>query len=365
MSALLKIFAIMLLCAIAYLSLWPVSIKPVAWEAPVNSGYSGEFVVNNKLNQPEKLGLDGLHGPEAAVYDSNGNLFASTHEGWILRWADDDPAPEKWVDVKGRPLGLAFDQQDNLWVANAYSGLQKVTPAKVVTTELTEVAGVEVRYADDVVVAPNGKIYFSDASTRFGAKESGGTLAASLLDIMEHSDNGRIIEFDPSSGANRVILEDLTFSNGVAADAAGEFLLVVETGEYRVIKYWLTGAKQGQSEVIINNLPGFPDNIHRGRGGRYWLGLTAPRSELLDKLASKPFYRKVVQRLPAFMQPQVLHYGMVIAVDEQGEVKANLQSPNGDVYTTTGAAESDEFLVVTSLTSPFLARYRKSVLGLD
>jgi len=182
---------------------------------------------------------------------------------------------------------------------------------------------------------------------------------------MEHSNNGRIIEFDPSSQTNKVLLGDLSFANGVALAPNNDFLLVVETGEYRVIKVWLQGALEGQVQEVISNLPGFPDNIHRGLQGRYWLGLTSPRSSIVDKLANKPFLRKVVQRLPAIMRPQVVHYGMVIAIDENGNVLANLQSPSGALYTTTGASESGEFLYISSLTAPFLAKIKKSDLGLN
>jgi len=82
-------------------------------------------------------------------------------------------------------------------------------------------------------------------------------------------------------------------------------------------------------------------------------------------MAGKPFVRKMVQRLPAFMRPQAAHYGMVIAINGNGDVLANLQSPDGLVYTTTGASETEEFLFVTSLNAPFLAKYRKSDLGLN
>jgi len=205
------------------------------------------------------------------------------------------------------------------------------------TTEVTEVEGVAVRYADDLAVAPNGKIYLSDASTRFAASDYESTLAASLLDIMEHSDNGRVIEFDP---------------------------IVAETGEYRIWKHWISGVDAGKSEVIIDNLPGFPDNVHIGENGRYWVGLTAPRSDVLDDLSGEPFWRSVIQRLPEMMRPQVVPYGMVFAIDENGNVLENLQAPNGEVYATTGVAESKQHIYVTSLTAPFLARYKKSDLDI-
>jgi len=93
-------------------------------------------------------------------------------------------------------------------------------------------------------------------------------------------------------------VDDLTFANGVAIDPSGRFLIVAETGEYRIHKISLDSTDKGQSSVILDNLPGFPDNVHIGQNGRYWIGLAAPRVKILDDLASKPFLRKVVQRLP-------------------------------------------------------------------
>jgi hypothetical protein len=230
---------------------------------------------------------------------------------------------------------------------------------------VSEVDGIAVRYADDVAVALNGKIYFSDASTRFSAKEQKGTLDASLLDIMEHSDNGRIIEFDPSNNAAKVVKSNLTFANGVAADPSGDYIYFAETGEYRVWRMPISGPKAYQSEVIIDNLPGFVDNVHMGLNGRIWLGLTTPRIPIVDDLAGEPFWRKVIQRLPPMMKPQISPYGVVIAIDSNGKVLQNLQSPSGAVYATTGVAESQEYIYVTSLTAPFLARYEKTNLQIQ
>ena len=365
MSAVLRTLGIILLCAFGYLFLWPVPVEPVAWEAPKDRGFVDEFAPNQKLESFTRLTLGELHGPEAAVHKSDGVLYATTHEGWIIRWAQDQVDAEKWVDLGGRPLGLDFDAAGNLWVANAYSGLQKVTADGKVELVLTEVDGVALRYADDLAVTPDGKIYLSDASTRFAAEDAGGTLEASLLDILEHSDNGRVIEYDPATGASKTVMQGMTFANGVAADPAGRFILVAETGEYKVLKFWLKGDKQGQTETIIDNLPGFPDNIHTGKNGRFWVGFASPRSKPVDDLAGKPFLRKVVQRLPPFMRPQPVHYGAVFAIDEEGKVLENLQAPDGSVYTTTGVAEADEVLYVTSLTAPFLAKYQKKDLGVD
>lgn len=360
----IKSILIVVFFVLGYLLFWPVPVEPVAWKAPVNLGYVGDFEVNHKLENFESLGVAGLHGPEAAVTSATGDLYATTHEGWIVRWLNGGGEPEKWVNLGGRPLGLAFDREGNLWVANAYTGLQKITPQKQVSTEVTEVAGVAVRYADDLDIAPDGKILFSDASTKFAAEDWQSTLGASLLDLMEHGLHGRIIEYDPATQQSRVVMDQLSFANGVAIDPSGAFALIAETGSYRVWRLWLQGAQQGNSEVIIDNLPGFPDNVHVGQEGRFWVGLTSPRSKALDDLSENPGLRKIVQRLPAFMRPNVVNYGMVFAIDGNGNVLANLQSPKGVVYATTGVAETTESLYITSLTAPFLAKVAKRDLGL-
>ena len=365
MGALLKILGISIVLSLAYLLAWPVDVKPVSWTAPVSQGYVGDFAINQKLESFERLGMGELSGPEAAVHSPDGSLIATTHEGWLIRWDGEQTQGTPFIKVGGRPLGLDFDAQGNLWIANAYTGLMKLSPLGELTTEVAEVDGVAVRYADDVAVAPSGKVYFSDASTRFSAKQYNSTLGASLLDIMEHSATGRIIEFDPISRLAKTVMANLSFANGVAADPLGRFIIVAETGEYRVWKHWLAGPKTGKSEVIIDNLPGFPDNVHIGQNGRYWVGLTTPRVDILDTLAGKPFWRSVIQRLPEAMRPQISPYGMVFAIDENGAVLENLQAPSGAAYATTGVAESNEYLYVTSLTAPFLARYKKTELGVE
>jgi len=361
----LKFVAVLAVILLAYLLVWPVPVSPKAWVEPPLASYTGDFVVNNKLSDFTKLPFDGLNGPEAVIqHPQTGELYATSHGGWVVRWPAGSGAPKRWVNLGGRALGIAFDQSGNLWAANAYVGLQKVSPDGEITTELDTADGVAIRYADDLAILPDGKIYLSDASTKFVAEDWGGTLEASLLDLMEHGLYGRIIEYDPNTRQSRVVMRDLSFANGVAADPAGNFILVVETGEYRIWKYWLRGAKAGTQEVIIAGVPGFPDNIHRGQDGRFWVGLAAPRVDILDKFANRPAIRKMMQRMPKFTHPKPQLYGLVFAINDQGQVQHNLQDPSGSVYTTTGAYETDEYLYVSSLTAPFVARYSKLELGI-
>jgi len=281
-----------------------------------------------------------------------------------VRLHPDGSNPEIWADTGGRPLGIDFDARGRLIVADAYRGLLMVSKNGKVTKLATVAEGIPIKYADDVDVAANGLIYFSDASTKFGAREYGGTYTASLLDIMEHGGHGRLLAYDPADRRARTLLTGLNFANGVAVAHDQASVLVNETGSYRVLRYWIDGPRQGQSEPVIEALPGFPDNLSTGMNGRYWVALIAPRNDLLDSLADKPFVRKIIQRLPAFLRPKAVPYGHVIALNQNGQVVFDLQDPTGAYPKTTGATETADYLYIGSLTAPEMRRLPKKTIGL-
>lgn len=338
-----------------YLSLWPVPIEPVAWRAPTDLGLTGIFAENHHLAELETIVLKDTHGPEALAI-KDGIIYASTREGWIVRYNENTGHTDQWVNTQGSPLGMAFDANSNLIVADAYRGLLAISPTGEIRVLTDRVEGQAIRYADDLDIADDGKVYFSDASSKFGAMAYGGTYEASLLDIIEHGGHGRLLMFDPQTHTTEVVMSGLNFANGVAIDSQSQFVLVNETGSYRIHKYWLKGPKAGSSELLIENLPGFPDNIVRGSEGRFWVGLVSPRNQMIDKLSSYPTLRKVIQRLPAFIRPSAVAYSHVFAMDQDGNILTSLQDPAGLYPTTTGAMESEQWLYISSLHAPNLAR---------
>ena len=353
-NTLLLGFAVLLL----YLLAWPVPIEPIAWTAPPNPGYTGAFVPNDRLAKLTTLPIGDNHGPEDIALDAMGRIYAATHDGWVVRLNADGSNPQNWAYTDGRPLGLDFDGRGNLIVADAYRGLLEITPNARVRLLTDEADGIPIRYADDVDVAADGKIYFSDASTKFGAREFGGTYPASLLDLMEHGGHGRLLVYDPTNGNTTTLLDGINFANGVAVSHDQSFVLVNETGEYRVLRYWISGPRKGQSEPLIEALPSFPDNISTGLEGRFWVALVSPRDRAFDDLSNSPFRRKIVQRLPEFMRPKAVAYGHVIAINAAGEVVENLQDPTGAYPINTTAVETEEYLYIGSLVAPAIARLK-------
>ena len=348
---------------LAYLLLWPAIIDPVSWEAPQNQGYVGDFAQNDRLSNIEIIELTDTHGPEGLAL-LNGEIYTATREGWILKYNEASGEITKMANTQGSPLGLVFDAKGNLLIADAYKGIISMSPEGELTVLTNSIDGVAIEFADDLDVTEDGKIYFSDASSKFGAERTGGAYAASQVDILEHGGHGRLLVYDPADQSTKLVMDGLNFANGVATAADSSFVLVNETGTYRVQKYWLKGYKAGTTEVLIDNLPGFPDNIVRGRDGRFWVGLVSPRSQELDDLSSSPMLRKIVQRMPQSMQPAAENYSHVFAMDANGNVLTSLQDPNGRHNTNTGAMETDNWLYISSLHAENLARIRKQDIGL-
>jgi sugar lactone lactonase YvrE len=345
-----------------YLLLWPVPIDPVSWDAPADDGLVDPFESNDILLRARIFDLGDHEGPEDVAGGPDGLIYAATSDGNIIRLRPDGSGVEVFAETGGRPLGIEFDAAGNLYVANAYLGIQKISLDGQVELLVDTYDGQRIEYADDLAVAENGKIYFSDASSKFGANKSGGSYQASLLDILEHGGHGRIFEFDPATGEMNVIADGLNFANGVAISDDQQFLLFNETAHYRVWRYWLEGPYAGQRAVIIDNLPGFPDNINNGLLDRFWIGLVAPRNKLLDDLSDKPWLRKVVQRLPAFARPKAEPSSHIIGITGDGIVLMNLQDSAATVPALTGAYETRSAIWLSSLFGNRIARMDKDKL---
>jgi len=342
---------------VGYLLLWPVPVDPVAWNAPQNRGYVDPYANNDMLQVATGIDLGEFEGPEDATVGLDGRLYATTHHGKVIRIQN--RAISVYADVGGRPLGIQTDRDGSLLIANAYSGLQRVTADGKVITLLDNIDGEPLVYADAVDIGPDGTIYFSNASSKFGAEAFGGTYEASLLDIVEHGGHGSLYAFDPLTKAVNLLLGDINFANGVAVSEDGEFVLVAETGHYRILKHWLRGDKAGTTDVLVDNLPGFPDNIKRGTNGRFWIGLVSPRSKQLDQMSDKPILRKIVQRLPAAARPAAIPFSHVIAINGVGQVLMNLQDSRSRFPALTGVVETRDALYLTNLFGRHLGRVAK------
>lgn len=352
----LKVVVPLLLLAVGFLLLRPVPISPVAWHAEKFEGYQGPIARNSRLAAVTLISTAPDVGPEHIAFGPDGRLYTGMLSGAILRMNPDGSGRETYVNTGGRPLGLDFAADGRLIVADAFRGLLAVAPDRSIVVLAGKVGGEPILFADAVVVAKDGRMLFTDATQRIAPKQYG-TFDAALLDILEHSCTGRVLEYDPAGATTRVLIAGLCFPNGIALSTDQAHFFIAETGEYRIWKVAravsnLNARALGdntQARVVAANLPGFPDNLTRGAGGRLWTGFTKPRSDAIDALAAMPWLRSVMLRLPRMLWPVPPVYGHILAIDEDGRVVADLQDPTGKLPETSGATEHDGRIYVHSL----------------
>ena len=335
---------------LAFLLLSPVD--PVAFTPPRKQlRPPTAYNANTELREARRFALGRVRGPEDVAFDEKARLYTGTADGKIVRVGLLNEAVEDFVTTGGRPLGLRFDPRGRLIVCDARKGLLAVDPEGRVTTLATEAGGRPFRFTNNLDVAADGTIYFSDSSDARGPDEY-------LYDLLEARPRGRLLRLDPASGKVDVLIDGLLFANGVALSADESFLVVAETYRYRLMRYWLKGPRAGTADVFADNLPGFPDNLSRGGGGTFWVAFFTVRNDFLDALQPHPLAKRLLARLPSFLWPRPARYGFVANLDHRGQCLRSFHDPTGErVWQITTARERDGVLYLGTLDNSWLARF--------
>lgn len=341
----LRLLTLTIILGLLYVGFWPVAIDPVAWSPPKAPAMAGVYAPNRKLAAVTRIGEGVGIGPEGIAVDAQGRIYAGYIDGRIVRFSPDGKTHELFARTAGRPLGMKFGKNGNLYVADAVRGLLELTPKGGLKVLSSSAEGQAFGFTNDLDIAKDGTIYFSDSSTRFGVRDA-------IADIFEHRGTGRLLRYDPKTQRTTVLLRRLQYANGVAVAPDQSYVLVVETASYRVRVYWLSGPIKGKSDIFIDNLPGFPDGISSNGRDTFWLAMFTTRNPTADKLALRPTLRKMIWRLPKFVQPKPKRYAFVLGLGTDARVIHNLQDPNGRFAPVTSVLEVRGRLYLGSLSEP-------------
>lgn len=287
-------------------------------------GSGSVYEVNNRLGDADVIGKGELDGPEDVILDEDDNLYCGSRHGDVIRFfAPDYKRHEVYAHIGGHPLGMAFNRDQELVVCVGGMGLYKITRDREVVKLSDEtnrslfsvIDDSRMRIADDLDIAPDGRVFFSEATIRYNTSEW-------MLDAIEARGNGRLICYDPKDGSSRTVLSNLKFPNGICMVDDGESLLFAQTWNCNITRYWYDGPNKGKTKEIIPDLPGYPDNINRASDGYFWCGLVGMRSPTFDLALRMPQYRRrMVYRVAAdeWMYPN-MNFGCLIKFDLEGNI---------------------------------------------
>ena len=292
--------------------------------APDATGPKSAYAMNDRLRHVETIGLGKVEAPEDVILDEDDNLYCGSRHGEIIRFfAPDYTRQEVYARIGGQPLGMTFDDKRNLFVCVGGMGLYRVTSdrkVEKVTDEtnrslLSVVDDSRLRLADDLDIAPDGRIFFSEATVRYEMHEW-------PTDSLEGRGNGRIICYDPRNGKTTTMLRNLVFPNGIVIASDKQSILFAESWNCSIKRFWFDGPRAGKVEYVIRDLPGYPDNINRASDGNYWLALMGMRSPSFDLAMRKPaFRRRMSKQLPGdeWLAPNI-NTGCIVKFNEAGEI---------------------------------------------
>ena len=301
--------------------------------APATKG-SSPYALNDRLRPVEAIGLDAIDGPEDVILDDDNNIYAGNRTGDIVRFfAPNYSHQEVFVHIGGRPLGMAFARDGSLICCIGGMGLYRAAKDRTVEKLTDEtnrswfsiIDDSRLRLADDLDVAPDGRVFFSESTIRYEMHDW-------PVDCLESRGNGRIICFDPNKGTTRTVLRNLVFPNGICMTMDGQSFMFAETWGCRVSRYYFDGPKAGRVEPVIPDLPGYPDNINRASDGTYWLALVGMRTPSLDLAMRMPGFRKRMARRTApdeWLYPNI-NTGCIVRFDERGRILESLWDLGGE-----------------------------------
>ena len=317
----------------------------------------------NKLQEAEPIGLDQVDGAEDIAFDRDDNLYAGSRHGDIIRFmAPDYKKVEIFAHIGGQPLGLHFDREDSLFACVSGMGLYKITRDRqnirlsdeTNRTLFSIIDDSRMRFADDMDFAPDGRVFFSEATIRYDIFDW-------ATDSIEGRGNGRIICWNPHTNTSRTVLSKRMFPNGICMTGDDVSLFFAETWAGRISRYWFDGPRKGRVECVIPDMPGYPDNIRRASDGNFWVAMLGMRTPALDVAMKMPGFRRRMAQRVAFEEwiyPNI-NTGGVVKFDIDGKIIESLWDASGEKHPMiTSIREHKGYLYLAGVYNNRIGRYK-------
>ncbi|XP_046452409.1 adipocyte plasma membrane-associated protein-like [Daphnia pulex] len=354
------------------------------------------------LAKAEKLFDGEIVGPESLeVSPIDPNVFYATlHGGSIIKIFGNGTQMKtvaklghkcsgSWdVNNCGRPLGIRFDRDGYLIVADSYLGIYKVDcessgQVSNLVHKHAVIEGKVARIFNGVAPAKDGRIYYTVTSTNYPFDEA--------LGEMLGAPSGRLMVFNPETNENKVLQENIHFANGILLSPEEDYVIYAECFRFRLHKYFIRGPKTGTTEIFLDGLPGTPDNLNLSPEGNILIALVSVRLpgefDPLELLFNHPWLRKLAIRImhlakfpfdvvskfydfPLFRQigshvmslnllvPVLPPYSIIVEADWEGKIVNSWHSNSADQRLFSDAKIVNGYMYLGSPFNDFLARIK-------
>ncbi len=181
---------------------------------------------------------------EGPIADDNGNVyFTDQPNNRIYKWDANTNTIDLFMENAGRANGLYFDNEGNLIAAaDEKNELWSITPNGEVTVLLDEFEGKKLNGPNDIWVAPNGGIYFTDP---YYHRE---WWTRTEPDIKEQ----RVYYLSPDRTELSVVADQLVKPNGIIGTPDGKTLYIADIGDSKTYSYTINpdGTLKNRSLVL-------------------------------------------------------------------------------------------------------------------
>ncbi|MES1910719.1 MAG: hypothetical protein MHM6MM_003262 [Cercozoa sp. M6MM] len=314
-------------------------------------------------------GANGANGPESFAHDSAGVTYFSNGDGSVRKVTDDatganevyfqsqpDLTPEQRATCGtsvlnefacGRPLGILFDSQDNLYVADAYRGIlraPKSDPSQVEVLASSYADGSPIKFANSMLLDEDDNVlYFTTSSDKYYRLQF-------VSVVLDNEPDGKLVKLDLNTGELEILVDDLAFGNGIqfwhghGGNANGKRdprgIIINETNARRLRRYYLTGSRAGQNDVFVSDIGGYADNLKSWGSDKYLVGLYTETQDWVTAIQEHEEIQEfMLQQNPLDVIAKFDPLGLIKVVSATGRVLETWVDPTSANFGQVAEAE--------------------------
>lgn len=189
-----------------------------------------------------------IPGAEGIAVANDGRIFVGAEDGWIYLISPNGDVSQ-YVKMPGRPLGIAIDKQENLFVCDWDAhGVYKVTPNRDVSLFADSDGTRKLQFPNFCVFDDDGNLYVTDTGT-----------SRKMQNI--HVPDGAIFRIS-RNGDCKLFAEGLYQPNGLAMRRGESALYVIQTVVDDVLRLVIKpDGNPGKVSVYARYLDSVPDGM--------------------------------------------------------------------------------------------------------